>query len=447
MDLAKTLIRSVVRAFYDKRQVLIIDALLVHSALPNDELAILMGMQQKDLRKACGKLREDKMMVTHARQELREGQQRPINREYYYVDFHTTIDAIKYRVFNLTRRVQALYQPSEERKDFHCPRCKANWTQLEVLDRVGPEGFECHRCFAVLERDERAAEEATGHEKHGRLMSQLERLLSLMRQIDEADIPKNDFESAFAVAVPIPRDEQVNPQRQTIPVNATNAKPTTVKGVIQAAAPLGISLTTASEKTAAEQEAEVKRKAEDATRNKLPEWISTSTVTGEVSAVGLQEQERQSHNVQLAASKVEEDEKKDDLVADDDLTDYYAQLADDRAKEAQEDEDSDEEDDDDDEEEFEDVAIDASEAATPSSFTSAGFGGSKDPLPNGNMKRQSSESGISALGTGSLTPAGSQSLQIGDTAPPVKKARFEGTENGVEVQSDEDDEAEFEDAL
>ena len=81
MDLAKTLIRSVVRAFYDKRQVLIIDALLVHSAyekipsryryllsislrLPNDELAILMGMQGKELRKACGKLREDKMMVS-----------------------------------------------------------------------------------------------------------------------------------------------------------------------------------------------------------------------------------------------------------------------------------------------------------------------------------------------------------------------------------------------
>ena len=31
MDLAKTLIRSVVRAFYEKRQILIIDALLVHS--------------------------------------------------------------------------------------------------------------------------------------------------------------------------------------------------------------------------------------------------------------------------------------------------------------------------------------------------------------------------------------------------------------------------------
>lgn len=32
MDLAKTLIRSVMRAFYETKQVLVVDALLVHSA-------------------------------------------------------------------------------------------------------------------------------------------------------------------------------------------------------------------------------------------------------------------------------------------------------------------------------------------------------------------------------------------------------------------------------
>ena len=82
MDLAKTLIRSVARAFYETRQVLVIDALLVHSAfvlkrkntlllcayvllsLTNEDLALLMGMQQKDLRKSLGRLKEDKMMAT-----------------------------------------------------------------------------------------------------------------------------------------------------------------------------------------------------------------------------------------------------------------------------------------------------------------------------------------------------------------------------------------------
>jgi transcription initiation factor TFIIE subunit alpha len=66
MDLARTLIRSVVRAFYETKHVLVIDALMVHSALPNEDLALLLGMQQKDLRKLCGKLKEDRLLAVFA---------------------------------------------------------------------------------------------------------------------------------------------------------------------------------------------------------------------------------------------------------------------------------------------------------------------------------------------------------------------------------------------
>ena len=31
--------------------------------LPNEDLALLLGMQQKDLRKLCGKLREDRLLA------------------------------------------------------------------------------------------------------------------------------------------------------------------------------------------------------------------------------------------------------------------------------------------------------------------------------------------------------------------------------------------------
>lgn len=350
-----------------------------------------------------------------------------------------------------------MYKPSEERKDYHCPRCKANWTQIEVLDKFGPEGFECHRCGGLLERDDRAAGEATGHEKHSRLMSQLNTLLKLLQQIDESDIPKNDFDAAFAVAVPIQRDEQVNPTRATVPVNGAKAKPAIVKGVTQAAAPLGISLTTASERTAAEQEAEAKRKAAIAAQNKLPEWISNSTVTGDVSALGVQEREWQLNNAQLTTAKVEEDEKTDATVLNDELAAYYAQMAKEREQEAQEDEDeSEDEDEEEQEEDFEDVAMGASNGATPSSsFYSIPPIGSNNGLPNGILKHPASESGSSAAGTGTSTPAGSQPMLGESNGLPAKKVRLEGQENvGAEVKaatpandSDEDDEAEFEDAL
>jgi transcription initiation factor TFIIE subunit alpha len=67
MDLAQTLVRSVARAFYDPRQVdtrhiVIVDALIIHSALRDDDLAYLMAQNTKDLHKICGRLREDRFI-------------------------------------------------------------------------------------------------------------------------------------------------------------------------------------------------------------------------------------------------------------------------------------------------------------------------------------------------------------------------------------------------
>lgn len=98
MDLASTLIRRVARAFYETRHILVIDSLFIHSvygppplplslvaninfgrsgigswgnadrlySLHAEDLAHLLGMQQKDIRKLCGRLREDRMIAVYA---------------------------------------------------------------------------------------------------------------------------------------------------------------------------------------------------------------------------------------------------------------------------------------------------------------------------------------------------------------------------------------------
>lgn len=461
MDLAKTLIRTVVRAFYETRHVLVIDALMVHSALHNDDLALLLGMQQKDLRKLCGKLREDRLLAVHSRQETREGMQRPITKDYYYIDFHATIDAVKYRVFHLTQRVKDLYKPSEERKDYFCPRCNAQWTSLEVLDNVGPTGFLCHRCDGPLEeRDDRAAGEIGGHEKQSKLASQLEGLLKMLRDIDSEIIPNNDFETAFAHAVPVQRDEYINPIRPTAPVESGRNPPTAVKGITQVAvAPLEISLTTSSEKTAAEQAAEAQRKAEIAAQNALPVWHTNSTVTGETTNSGNKERERQANGGALGSLKDEEDEKKEGNVLNDELAAYYAQMQQEKEKEAREDREADESSGDDEDDEFEDVGVVPSGAATPSSSASAAISGTRPGLANGAVKPHNSESGSSVFGTGISTPAGSGAVADEPDGPlEVKRVKLEDNgavllettatlEEKADNISDEDEDVDFEDAL
>ena len=379
---------------------------------------------------------------SQTRPELREGFVRPINKDYYYIDFHATIDAIKYRVFSLTEEVKRLYRPSEEKKDYFCPQCKSKWTQLEVLDKVGPMGFECHRCGGLLEREEPNAGDATGHEKQRRLMTQLEKVLSMLQQVDSEDIPNNDFETAIALSVPVPREQGTGPPRTTV-ADGAGGRPTAVKGMAQtAAAPLDVSVTA----SAAIQATEAQQKADLAAQNVLPAWHTHSTVTGENFTGGQQSPTEAGLNGHhdLSAKDEEEGKSTGANVLNDELTAYYAQMAQEKEKEAREDREADEssggeengdgEDDDD----FEDVGLNtASNVDTPSSSFAAGESKTK----------VDSESGSSGAVTGNSTPAAAITID-GDSVRASKKVKFEEHEtdsNKVGKDSDEDDEIEFED--
>ena len=337
-----------------------------------------------------------------------------------------------------------MYRPSEEKKDFHCPRCKAQWTELEVLDKIGPIGFECHRCGGLLEREPDAGD-TTGHAKQSKLMSQLDGLLKMLQQVDSEDIPNNDFDTAFSLAVPVPRDTNVNPVQQRVPSSVPKPPPAAVKGINSqlVAAQLDVSVTTGSERTTAEQAAEAQRKANIAAQNALPVWHTTSTVTGESTLAGRKDGEQQANGSSLL--KEEEDERKIST-EDEQLEAYYAEIEREREKEAREREAVSE---DEDEDDFEDV-LGASANGTPSSSLSETPKGSQLSQVNGSAKRKGSESGSSAPATNTSTPAESGQAIEGH-GPVAKKVKFEGAEpeaeEQVEKDSDEDEEADFEDAL
>lgn len=361
---------------------------------------------------------------------------RPINKEYCFIDFHATIDAIKYRVFSLTEKVKELYKPTQEKKDFYCPKCKAQWTQLEVLDRVGPMGFECHRCGEVLEREEQEAEDSAGHEKQSRLMSQLDPFINMLQKIDSQDVPINDFEKAISMQVVVQR-ERSNVTKPVATVNQTKSLSNSAGDVTNA--PLDVSVITGMETTAAEKAEEAKRKAGVAAQNALPVWHTTSTVTGERT---VSQKDSEAHTNGTSLTKEEEDEKKDHGALDDELTAYYAQLAQEKEKEAREEQEEDASSGDEDDE-FEDVEVGGSNISTPMSTPAVSF--------NVNEEHKAQDSGGSGPATSSSTPA----IGEGDTGwSSNKKVKFEPSTqthtNGTvgdalaDDVSDEDD-VEFED--
>jgi transcription initiation factor TFIIE subunit alpha len=228
MDVAQTLVRSVVRAFYSTQEILVVEALVTHSALRDDELAYLMKMNLKDLHKLCASLRDARFLVVHTRPEVQQGKTRPINRTYYFIDYRQTIDAIKWRVYKTDKDMQGIAQPADETKEYFCPRCSSQWTQLEVLDSVSANGFLCQRCGSVLELSKER--EAPGHQQLSRMNNQFKFMTDMLQEVDNVVIPECTFDAAIQNARPVVR-EATHEVLASIPVDTSLNKPSAVKGL------------------------------------------------------------------------------------------------------------------------------------------------------------------------------------------------------------------------
>ncbi|KAL8759865.1 MAG: hypothetical protein Q9199_000430, partial [Rusavskia elegans] len=391
---------------------------------------------------------------------------RPINRDYYYIDYHATVDAVKYRVLHTTAKVKQMFQPSEEKKDFYCPQCKAQWTLMETIDSSGPTGFLCHRCGQTLEREENTAGDATGSEKQVKLAAQLERVLKLLQDIDNATIPKNDFETALSLQVPVQRNQDVNPLRSTVPIEAHNGAPTAVKGVNQPVLQnLTVDLTSATEKTASEKLAEQQRNAAIAAQNTLPVWHTQSTLTGNIpihpqAGTRIDGDSCPPNRVLSSVPKLDtvEEDKKNGIISTTDenneLAAYYTRMAQEKEKEEREDREDEassagDDEDEEAEEEFEDIGIFPPASGSRSSLKVEETGTLKPRLDGTSpAKELVSESGSSAPVSVTTTPAAAAD----DHLPAGKRVRSEninGNEDLPDIQavSDEDEDADFEDAL
>ncbi|KJZ78550.1 hypothetical protein HIM_01941 [Hirsutella minnesotensis 3608] len=279
MDLAVTLIKSVMRAFYPTRDILVVDALILHEALRDDDLAHLMTINIKDLHKICGKLREDRFLTVHTRQELRQGNPRPSNQTWYYINYRHTIDAIKWRVYTIDKEVQGSTIAANEKKEYFCTFCKAEWTVMEVLDNVSPNGFLCHRCHHILTSE--ADRNSGGHEQSTRLNDQFKFISELLPKIDAVHIPECDFDRALSMARPVFRDA-THQRAATVPVDGGANRPMAVKGLANTGPQsIAVNISTSEGPSEADKAAEKALKEKGAQQNALPAWMSNSTVTGE----------------------------------------------------------------------------------------------------------------------------------------------------------------------
>ncbi len=379
--------------------------------------------------------------LRHTRAEQKEGQTRPINRTYYFIDYQATIDAIKWRVYVMNKNVQGNTIPEAERKEYFCRRCKSEWTTIEVLDKWHPtQGFLCHKCNFVLEHDPN--NNRGGHEQSTKYHAQFKFITDMLPKLDEVIIPDCTFDKALAVAVPVTRDE-TNPANITAPVDAAALKPTAVKGMANTGpTSIAVTLTASDGPTEADIAADQARKEKAAAQNVLPVHFTHSTISGE--QVKFDPNAQPGHH----PTGFPNADKKPTLVTSSgdgaDIDDYFARLKAETAKERElEQAEEYETDDDEDDDGFEDVMPDGtgSAAATPASSSGEAKHVAGNDLAGVLKKRKSGSVSGSGTSTGVTSPVTGPNTPTEDGRA-AKKVRIEEPIPKVEEESEEEEEFE-----
>ncbi|ORY96821.1 hypothetical protein BCR43DRAFT_492323 [Syncephalastrum racemosum] len=195
MEVLKTLVARVARAFYDPKYIVILDEL--NKTTPNmngireEDLVMALKMTPRDVHRNCGKLKEDRLLKMATRQEARKQDQRAVPKNYYYIDYKEFVDVVKWKMYQMQLRVRKQLKKESENKGYICPTCQRSYDTMEVLSLLKDGMFHCEVCNTILEENNNTVNLQESQEELQKLREQSQPIIHLLKQTDTIVIPAN----------------------------------------------------------------------------------------------------------------------------------------------------------------------------------------------------------------------------------------------------------------
>ncbi|KAJ8516968.1 hypothetical protein ONZ45_g5796 [Pleurotus djamor] len=284
----RLLVQHVSRAFYEPKYTIILDQLARHPVLKDDDLAGRMGLQSKELNKLMAVLSNDRLVKVYRQNELKEGAQRSVGKQYYYIDYENFCNVAKWRVAKMFSIIDNTLRNELEHKGYICTQCKHSYNPLDVdklLDPVRGE-FVCEICHGEVVDNENAESVIGSKDRMQRFNNQMRFIRDGLQKSEAMVLP------AFDVAAWV--------QSNTVSVDAQKSASTESNGLkIAGSDPSqrkddGIGVMISMDKD--EHTKKMERDAEAAAKrqqNALPSWHLKSTISGDLTALGIKESARE----------------------------------------------------------------------------------------------------------------------------------------------------------
>ncbi|KAH7878639.1 TFIIE alpha subunit-domain-containing protein [Lentinula edodes] len=285
-DTLRLLVQHVARGFYEPKYSIIMDQLARHPVLKDDDLAGRMGWQPKELNKVIAVLANDCLVKIYRQNELKEGAQRAVSKQYYYIDYTYFCNVVKWRIAKMRHKIDSNLRNELDNKGYICPQCKATYTPLDVdkLMDFARGCFVCEICQCEVVDNENPETVQGGKDRMSRFNHQMRFIRVGLQKSEAMVLPP--FDVAAWVKANLAGGDDKNSDSPGAGLKIAGSDPNRPEDE-------GVGVVIASDKDEATRKMERDAQAElKRQQNALPSWHLKSTISGDLTALGIKESAR-----------------------------------------------------------------------------------------------------------------------------------------------------------
>ncbi|KAF5379153.1 hypothetical protein D9615_006061 [Tricholomella constricta] len=282
----RLLVQHVSRAFYEPKFTIILDQLARHPVLKDDDLAGRMGLQPKELNKVIAVLSNDCLVKIYRQNELKEGAQRSVGKQYYYIDYEYFCNVVKWRIAKMRHIIDSSLRNELDNKGYICPQCKQSYSPLEVdkLMDFARGALICEICHAEVVDNENAESVLGSKDRMQRFNHQMRFIRDGLQKSEAMTLPAFDVAAWVKNNLTDAEKQKASQDGSGLKVagSGPNRKEDDGIGIM-----MSMDKDESTRKMERDAQAEMKRQ-----QNALPAWHLKSTITGDLTALGVKENAR-----------------------------------------------------------------------------------------------------------------------------------------------------------
>ncbi|KAG9479836.1 hypothetical protein GDO78_011719 [Eleutherodactylus coqui] len=191
----KRLAKYMVRGFFGLEHSLTLDVLIRYPCVKEDDIALLLKFEKKQLRAILNTLKADKFIKSRIRLETGSNG-KSTKHNYYYINYKVLVDVVKYKLDHVRRKIESDERESTIRASFKCPGCHSTYSDLEVNQLFDPftELFCCTYCNAEVEEDFASMPKRDARTLLAKFNEQIEPIFVLLKETEDIVLPSELLE-------------------------------------------------------------------------------------------------------------------------------------------------------------------------------------------------------------------------------------------------------------